>query len=135
MRRFGMIVLGLVLMAGLALAEEVATANFTLAKDVTAAKVASATAAKLLKIGEISLPPKTEVTYGVFCSGANKTLTCEARKGDGAVVAKSAKFEVAAGNVVVFLERTNPTFMAVKTVKLVVAGTVLRFGGQDMGDF
>jgi len=136
MKRIALVFLALTLTAGLALAEEApTTGRLTTVKDMTAAKVTAAPATAPIKVGGFHLPSNADVTYGLFCAGSNATLSCEARKADGTVIAKSAKFEATAGNVVILLERTGALTVAWKTVKLVVPGTILTFGGQDMGDY
>jgi len=127
--------LALLLLAGtIAHAEDVPTARFTAARDVTATKVARATASDPLKIGSFPNPANADQSFGLFCAGANRTLACEARKGDGTVIARSLRFETSQGDVVVHMERTGGS-AAWKNVKVNVPGSILSFGGQDMGDF
>jgi len=135
MKRAALGFLALTLMAGLALAEDLPTAKFTAVKDMTAVKVAGAAAATPVKVGAFHVPPNTDLSFGLYCAGSNAALSCEARKADGTVIAKASKFEVAGGNVAVFLERAGAGLASWKSVKLVVPGTILTFGGQDMGDY
>lgn len=135
MKRIAFAVLSLTLAAGLALADDLPATKFTQVKEMTAAKVAAAPATAPVKVGAFHLISAPDAVLGLFCAGRNATLACEARKADGAVVAKAAKFEAAGGNVAVLLERTGAGLVAWKSVKLVVPGAALGFGGQDMGNY
>lgn len=135
MKKAALVFLALTLAAGLALAEDLQTAKFTAVKEMTAAKVTAAPATAPIKVGAFHLPSNPDLKYGLFCAGANATLSCEARKADGTVIARSSKLELAAGDVAILLERAGAGLASWKTVKLLVPGAILRFGGQDMGDY
>jgi hypothetical protein len=134
MTRFLLVLLASCAITGLALADDVPSARFSPARDVTAAKVAHATSSDPIRIGTFPNPANQDQNLALFCAGANRTLACDARRPDGTVVGTSEKFERASADVVVFLERTGGN-AAWRTVKVVVPGAILSFGGQDMGDF
>jgi hypothetical protein len=116
------------LVAGVALAGS-PVLKLTPKEGVTAATVSKA--GKHIKVGEYQ---NGDDPLLVFCSGANQSLACEVQQPDGTVVAKSKTFKNVDGNLVMSLECAGGA-TKFGDMKVEIPGTLLRFGGQGMGEF
>jgi len=115
----------------------VALAGGNAAKLIPKPGVAAADVAKAkskIEVGTFEVTgPAGTVTLSLACSGQNQTLACDALQG-GSTVGSSTSFQAMKGKVNVSM--VGATVGApFKNVTVEVPGTVIQFGGQDMGEF